>query len=127
MNWRAIFNLRGLNYWLIFSALGWNLLIDVGLLILSFQVLQLQQSGIQLLQILLIIGVFIVAALGGYVAGRIAGDGRGPAYGVYGSLGAMLLMLYVMVPSGGMLGFIVALSAVLGGLNGGLFSSRVSR
>jgi hypothetical protein len=126
-NWRVIFDLRGLNYWLIGSVLGWNLLADFGLLILSFQVLRVQQSGVQLIQLVLIAGVFLSAALGGFVAGRMAGDGRGPAYGVYGSLSSVLLLLYILVPSGGVLGFIVALSAILGGLNGGLFSGRVSR
>ena len=127
INLPAIFNPRGLNYWLIGSALGWNLLADSGLLILGFQVLQVQQSGNQLIQFLLIAGVFLFAALGGFVAGRMAGDGRGPAYGVYGSLSGVILLVYVLVPSGGLLGFIVAISAILGGLNGGLFSARVSR
>jgi len=125
MNWREVFDLRGLNYWLICSVLGWNLLLDFGLLILSFQVLGVQKIGVQLIQIALIAGAFLGSAFGGYVAGRMAGDGRGPAYGVYGSLSGVLLLLYVLVPSGGLLGFIVALSAILGGLNGGLFSSRV--
>ena len=112
MNWRAIFDLRGLNYWLIGSALGWNLLADFVLLISSFQFMQIGQNGIQLIQIVLIIGVFLCGLLGGFVAGRMAGDGRGPAYGVYGSLSGVLLLLYVLVPSGGLLGVIVALSAV---------------
>lgn len=124
MNWSAIFRLHGLNYWLIFSALGWNLMADFGLMILSFQVLQIEQNGNQLLQFLLIGGVFIIAAIGGFVAGRMAGDGRGPAYGVYGSLGGAILLLYVLVPSGGLFGYIVAISAILGGLNGGMFSGR---
>ena len=127
MNWRAIFDLRGLNYWIIGSALGWNLLADFGLIMLGFQVLRIQQNGAQILQILLIGGVFIIAASGGFVAGRLARDGRGPAYGVYGCLSGVFLALYVMVPSGGFLGFIVALSAILGGLNGGLFSMRATR
>lgn len=127
MNWSAIFNLRGLNYWLIGSALGWNLLADFSLLILSFQVLKLEKIGVQILQILLIVGAFIIAALGGFVAGRIARDGRGPAYGVYGSLSGGVLLLYMLLPSGGILGLIVALSAFLGGLNGGMLSSRISR
>jgi hypothetical protein len=94
---------------------------------LSFQVLRIERSGIQIMQILLIAGVFIVAAFGGYVGGRIAGDGRGPAYGLYGSLGGALLLLYVLLPSGGLFGIIVAASAILGGLNGGLFSVRAKR
>ena len=127
MDWRAIFNLRGLNYWLIGSVIGWNLIADFMLLIFSFQVLRIEQRGIQFLQIVLIIGVFSFALLGGFVAGRIAGDGRGPAYGVYGSLSGVLLVLYVLVPSGGLMGVIVALSAALGGLNGGLLGSRPAR
>jgi len=62
--------------------------------------------------------------LGGYFAGKIAADGRGPAYGVYGSLGSVAVFLYVLLSSGGILGIMVAASAVFGGLNGGLFSVR---
>ena len=98
MNWRAIFDLRGLNYWLIGSVLGWNLLADLALVILSFQVLKIGEDGIQIIQFILIAGVFLIVLLGGYVAGRIAGDARGPAYGVYGSLGGVLPLLYVLVP-----------------------------
>ena len=124
MNWQKMFQLRGLNYWIISSAFGWNLLAGLGLLILGFQVLRLEQGGFEIIQILLIIGAFCIAALGGYFAGKIAADGRGPAYGVYGSLGSVAVFLYVLLSSGGILGIMVAASAVFGGLNGGLFSVR---
>ena len=127
MNWQKIFQLRGLNYWLIGSVFGWNLLAGFGLLILGFQVLRLEQGGFEIIQILLIIGAFCIAALGGFYAGKIAGDDRGPAYGVYGSLGGVIIFLYVLISSGGLLGIIVAASAVLGGLNGGLMSTRKSK
>lgn len=124
MNWHAIFAPQGLNYWLISSALGWNLMVDYGLVILAFQILKLEDRGVALFQIAVLIGSFLAAALAGWAAGRIAGDGRGPAYGVYGSLGGAFLLLYMLVPSGGVLGLIVALSVVFGGFNGGLLSSR---
>lgn len=124
MNWQRMFRLQGLNYWLVFSVFGWNLLTGFAFLMLSFQVLKFEQGGFEIIQILLIIGAFLIAALGGYFAGKIAGDGRGPAYGVYGSLGAVAVFLYVLLSSGGLLGIIVAVSAVLGGLNGGLMSVR---
>jgi hypothetical protein len=127
MNWQKMFQLRGLNYWLIGSAFGWNLLAGLGLLILGFQVLRLEQGGFEIIQILLIIGAFFIAALGGYFAGKIASDGRGPAYGVYGSLGGVAVFLYVLLSSGGILGIMVAVSAVFGGLNGGLITVRNSK
>ena len=123
MNWQKIFQLRGLNYWLVGSAIGWNILAGLTLLILSFQLLRLEQGGFDIIQIIMIIGAFCVAAIGGYFAGKIAGDGRGPAYGVYGSLGGVVVFLYVLLSSGGLLGIIVAISAVLGGLNGGFMSA----
>ncbi len=127
INWSAIFNPRGLNYWLIGSALGWNLLANSGLLILAFQVLKISLGGNQLIQVMLIVGVFLISLLGGFVTGRMAGDGRGPAYGVYGSFSSVILIVYVLVPSGGLLGIIMAVSTILGGLNGGLLSARASR
>ena len=74
MNWQKIFRLRGLNYWILSSALGWNLLAGFALLILGFQVLRIERGGFEIIQILLIIGAFMIAALGGYYAGKIAGD-----------------------------------------------------
>ena len=124
MNLQRIFRLRDLNYWLVGSAFGWNLLASFALLILGFQVLRFEKGGFEIIQILLIVGAFLIAALGGYYAGKIAGDGRGPAYGVYGSLGGVAVFLYVLLSSGGLLGIIVVASAVLGGFNGGLMSAR---
>jgi hypothetical protein len=126
MNWYKIFRLRGLNFWLIGSVFGWNLLAGFVLLMLGFQALRFKQGGFEIIQILLIIGAFFIAALGGYFTGKIAGDGRGPAYGIYGSLGGVAVFLYVLLSSGGLLGIIVAASAVFGGLNGGLMSVRKS-
>jgi hypothetical protein len=127
MNWQKTFSLRGINYWLLGSVFGWNLLGNIGLIILSFQVLKLQTSGIQLLQILLMAGSFLVAGLGGYICARISSDGKGPAYGVYGSVSGAVVFLYVLIPSGGILGVIVAGTAVLGGFNGGLLGMRIGR
>jgi hypothetical protein len=60
MNWRTNFDLRGLNHWLIGAALGWNLLADFVLLIIIFQILDIGQNGIQMAQIVLILGVCLI-------------------------------------------------------------------
>ena len=54
MDLQKIFRLRGLSFWLVGSAFGWNMLASFALLILGFQVLRIDQGGFEIIQILLI-------------------------------------------------------------------------
>jgi hypothetical protein len=72
------------------------------------------------------IGIFIGTLFIGWIIGKLAGDRRGPTYGIIGSLASAGVVLFLILPTGGIFGFLLALIAIAGGLNGGIFSLRQS-
>jgi hypothetical protein len=69
------------------------------------------------------VSMFIGAFLIGWLIGRWADDWRGPTYGLISSLGSVGLILLIILPAG-VLGVLVAIMALVGGLNGGLVSLK---
>jgi hypothetical protein len=126
MNWKALFNLRGTNFWWLASGVGLNLSWAVVVLFFVFRVLSAGIDTVENMQVVLMIGFFLGPLVIGWLIGRWADDGRGPTYGLIGSLGDLPLILYVILPSGP-LGLLVAVVALAGGLNGGLLSQRRRR
>ena len=127
MNLKDIFNLRGINAWHLANTLGWNFLGTSAVLLVIFYFLEKNPTAIVFFQIFLVIGFFLVPLTGGLLFGRLAGDNRGPTYGVIGSLVSATLSLLLVLPSGGILGVMLAISAVAGGLNGGLLSYKKAK
>ncbi len=123
MNWKALIDLRGLNYWLLASAVSLNLLWTFGVLAIVFRVLTINAQSVANVQVGLMMGIFIGAFVIGWLIGKWAGDNRGPTYGLIGSLGSVGLVLFVVLPAG-VLGLLVAIMALAGGLNGGLASLK---
>lgn len=124
MNLSEIFNFRGINLWHIASSAGMNLLWTGGSLFFTFYFLGKSEIAMPIVQLGLMISVFIGSLLAGFIFGRLAADGRGPTYGVIGSLGSVSLSIFLVLPSGGILGLMLAVIALAGGLNGGLISMR---
>jgi hypothetical protein len=124
MNFREIFNFRGINLWHIASSVGLNLLWTGGSLIFTFYFLGKSGDAVLILQLFLMISVFIGPFLAGLIFGQLAADGRGLTYGVIGSLGSVSLAIFLVLPSGGILGLMLAVIALAGGINGGLMSMR---
>ena len=123
MNWKEIFTLQGISYLMVFLVTLWTTVCDYVLLSISYQLAG--WGGKQVIAVALLglmASVFLVALIGGYFGGRIAQDRRGPAYGVYGSLVSVIMILYTILPN--VAAIPVALAALLGGFNGGLFSLR---
>jgi MFS family permease len=126
MNWKELFNLRGINFWWLASGVGLNLSWAVVVLLFIFRVLSAGIDTVENMQLVLMVGFFIGPLVIGWLIGRWADDGRGPTYGLIGSIGSLVLILYAVLPSGP-LGLLVALVALAGGLNGGLLSQRRRR
>jgi hypothetical protein len=122
MNLKNMLELRGINVWHIANCVGWNLIGTGAALVLIYYFLTKNPKDIVPYQVFLIASVFIVSFSGGFVFGRLASDGRGLTYGVVGSLGSIILSIFLVVPSGGILGLMLVFIAMAGGLNGGLFS-----
>jgi hypothetical protein len=124
MNAKYLFNLTGINFWYLASAIALNLFWTLGIgLAVSVLIMQQVQSSAGILQLLLLAASFIGPFLIGFVIGRLAGDGRGPTYGLYGSLGSVGVLLVAALPAG-LIGLMMIVAAVAGGLNGGLASIR---
>ena len=124
MNIREIFNLKGTNYWYIGNSVGLNILWTGITLVTSYYFLEKSPETAILIQIGLMMSFFLGPLLAGFLTGLLASDGRGLTYGVIGSLGSAAFALFMILPTGGILGVMLALIALAGGLNGGLFSLR---
>jgi hypothetical protein len=123
MNWKALFNLRGINFWWLASSIGLNLSWAVVVLLFVFRVLSAGIDTVENMQLVMMVGFFLGPLVIGWLIGRWADDGQGPTYGLIGSFGSLVLVLYAVLPSGP-LGLLVAVVALAGGLNGGLLSQR---
>jgi hypothetical protein len=121
MNWQQLFNLRGTNLWLIGANVGWNVIWALFSLFIGANILSRAEEAVAIVQVGLMVSAFIGPFLGGWLTGKVASDGRGPTYGVIGSLGSVMLILITLLPAG-ILGLMIAAVALAGGLNGGVFS-----
>ena len=124
MKWRDILNLKGINLWHIANSVGWNILWTGGSLLLTIYLLGKSPGALIFLQLGLMIIFFVGPLTAGLIFGNLASDGRGITYGIIGSLGSVILALFIVLPSGGILGLMLAVIALAGGLNGGLMSLK---
>ena len=72
------------------------------------------------MDVAMILGVFLGAAVIGFIVTLIANDGHGPTYGIYGGLAGLVTVVVLVFMSSAMLAALVGLTAVLGGFNGGM-------
>jgi len=127
MNLKDIIKLRGINGWHLANTLGWNLLGTSLVLMSTRYFLEKKPTTTVFLQLFLFIGIFLVSLTGGLLFGRLAADNRGLTYGVLGSFASAALSLFLVVPSGGILGAMLAIISVAGGFNGGLLSYKKAK
>jgi hypothetical protein len=123
MDWKSLVNLNGLNFWLIASGIGLNLIFTFLIILFSFYNLTGAPQTLENIQLGLMVAVFLSTFLTGWLIGRMADDNRGPAYGFISSLGSVALIVTVILPAG-ILGILLAVAALAGGINGGVMSQR---
>jgi hypothetical protein len=118
-----LFPLKGLNFVLLGVAIGLKFFWALLLVIAGYLVIIEYQSIVDLLQM----GMLMVSFLGplwiGWILVRMAEDLHGPSYGLFGSLGGLVVIALVLIPTG-IYGALIALTAFWGGLNGGIFTMR---
>jgi hypothetical protein len=125
MNFKRLTNIKGLNIWLLASAIGINLFFSFALLFLnSLLINQAQDSGSEIFALGLMLASFIGPFLVAWLITTMAGDGRGPTYGFYGGIGAAV-PLVIIVMAAGIIGILMICVALLGGLNGGLVAEAI--
>lgn len=112
------FDLRGTKIAFILLSMAAN--VALSLLFFSLMDWLMLQYGDQVTGIdtTLMLGIFLGSLLIGFLMSLFAKDGRGIAYGVYGGL-AGLVVIVLMTWKSGLLAALVGLMAVLGGYNGG--------
>jgi len=118
-----LLNLKGINFWLLGAALGLNLFWALLIVIFGFVVVSQNQFNGDFVQVGMLIASFLGPFMIGWVVAKMAADMRGPSYGLIGSFGGLVPIIAVLVPAG-VFGIIIALTTLLGGLNGGLFAMR---
>lgn len=123
MDWKYLFNLKGINFWLLGSGIGLNLIWTFVTLMASFAILNENPEMIPMVQVGMMLGILIGNFATGWITGKMADDNRGPTYGLICSLGSVALIIFVVLP-GGIMGILLAAMALAGGFNGGLLSIR---
>lgn len=126
MFWKSLINPTGLNYWLIASGVGLNLIFTFMTLYLTFYGLIVEPQAIEGTQLVLMVMIFLSNLLTGWLIGWMADDNRGPSYGLISSLGSVGLIVAVVLPTG-ILGLLLAVVALAGGINGSVLSLRRKR
>jgi hypothetical protein len=118
-----LFDLRGLKIWflvLVFIA-------SFGLTALFFAGINYwlnQQAGLaDSLDLILMLGEFLVCGLLGFGAASLAHDHRGPSYAVWGGIASFIMVIFFMYQSG-LLALLVGLTGLLGAYNGGMLGER---
>jgi len=123
MDFKKLLNLKGINLLFLAAAVILNLFWTVGASSLVAYLAGAQQLPGDLTQAGIVLLTFIGPFLIGWITGKMSGDSRGPTYGVYGSAGSVLVLVFTALPSG-ILGMILIVVALAGGLNGGLMALR---
>jgi hypothetical protein len=116
---KSTFNLKGINYWLLGSAIGSNFFWVILILFLASLFSSIPEAYSVFTQVGLILACFGGPFLVGWVVSKIAGDRKALSYCVIGSFGGILPLLVFVLPAG-LFGLILAITALLGGFNGGL-------
>ncbi len=120
-----LFDLRGLKFWLVALAIGLNLVLT-GLFFVGINALLTQRGGWSGgMDIFLMLGVFVLSALIGFGFAYLTKSVRGVSYAVWGAIGSFM-MTTVLLYESGLLAFLVAVMALLGGYNGGVVGQRLS-
>jgi hypothetical protein len=122
MSINRLLSLKGINGWYFFASVAINLFWTLGLSTLVYLLfLKQMQTGVAIVQLIVIVATFLGPFIIGWVVGNMAADGRGPTYGVWGTAGSVLVLALVALPTG-VMGIMMIICAVAGGLNGGIMS-----
>ncbi len=120
-----LFDLRGLQVWILVLAI----ILNFGLTSLFFTGVTYwlnQQGGVaDSLDIVLMLGEFLLCGLIGFGVALISFDHRGPSYAVWGGISSFILVIVLMYQSG-LLALLVGLTGLLGAYNGGTLGERAN-
>jgi multidrug transporter EmrE-like cation transporter len=120
-----LFDLRGLKIWIIGLVLVLNLVLTGFFFVGANAILSQQGGWANGMDIALMLGMFLLSALIGFGVAYLSRSERGMSYAVWGAIGSFA-MASVLLYEAGLLAFLVATMALMGGYNGGLVGQRLS-
>ncbi len=123
MDFKRLMNTKGLGMWLLASAIGLNLIFQIVLLfVINLGIAATGAAGGgDVLQVLVLLASLIGPFVIGWIISGMAGDGRGPTYGVYGSFGAAVPLVFAFFYTRAIIIALMIVVVLAGGLNGGIF------
>lgn len=121
MNFGKIFDIQGLNWWVIASGIGMNFVLTLALLLTATAFITEETNEI-VSALSMSVGAFFVPFLTAYVCGRVA-DERYLTYAFYPLIGFLVLAVPGIFYSG-MFGFLVVGFGILGAINGATLVAR---
>jgi len=115
-------NTKGLGMWLLASAIGLNFIYQIVLLFVTGGLgASSAMAGADILQVFVLlaslVGPFVIA----WIITGMAGDGRGPTYGVYGAFGEAVPLVFAFLYTRSIFIILMIVIVLAGGLNGGIF------
>jgi len=105
-------------------SLGINLILSFFLIMGLTEWISLGEKSLEKLNVFLILGEFLIGYLVALGVTLLAKDQRGPSYGMLGAVSSFVLVV-VLMASSGLLVFLIAISAIIGGYNGGVQGERL--
>jgi hypothetical protein len=122
MDFKRLMNTKGLGMWLLASAIGLNLIFQIVLLFVTGGIgAASAATGSDLLQVFVLLASLLGPFLIAWIITAMAGDGRGPTYGVYGSFGAAMPLVFAFFYTRSIFIVLMIVVVLAGGLNGGIF------
>jgi hypothetical protein len=124
VDWRRVFDLKGLNWWVVLSGMGMNFVLTSFLMlwIASSTSTEGEVAGSALITLVMMGGGFFIPLLTAYVCGRLS-DERFLTYAAYSLVGYLIPVMPGILASGGM-GFLMLAFGFLGAFNGATLSAR---
>jgi hypothetical protein len=123
MDFKRLMNTKGLGMWLLASAIGLNLIYQIILLFVTGGIgATSAATGADVMQVIVLLASFVGPFLIALIITAMAGDGRGPTYGVYGAFGAGVPLVFAFGYSRSIFILLMVVIVLAGGLNGGIFA-----
>ena len=121
MNLKRLVSFDNLNWWLVVSGMGSNLILTAIVALAANAVASRQgtDSGATLSGIIMMLGTFLATFLTGFITGRMAQVNQ-TSYGIISCVGVVIIILLTAPLS--IFTFIMLCMALAGGLNGGMLS-----
>ena len=126
MNLRRLVNFDNLNWWLVVSGIGCNIILTSGVALLTNALSVQNETSTQgaVGTLIMMLGTFLSTLFTGFICGRMAQE-NSTSYGVICCIGVVVILVITIPPS--IFTVMMLFIALAGGLNGGMLSVRHPR